>query len=517
MAEIEKVVGGFEVDYDNSATDSYLVIKAGNTNSIIKYQAAMLSNNKINHIIQLHIKFNDGNCYCYYNITSKLPLHIYLKRKKLSGNEFIRILSDIAGTIVNSDGYLLSSCSFLVKAGCIYINPETLDIQLIYIPVKRQSDISAEIREMVIDMILNHIILEESTNGSFLQKILGFVRSEQFSVSGFYKFLTGLSESGEALQSDTAGENKAAIEIFEKGTAAEMSYSCELISRKESGIKSQSIIPPSVKVPGILAPVTKRPGSTKTYNARFLLPAVVLLQIAIAAAFLICIRYTPKGGNNQITVSAGLIMLIAAIEILVFRKLIPPGSSAINNAACLDESENAAGNAAQKNATRNTIQKDTAGNAALKHNATPKHIAAGEAPEEYCINAEPDSLNKQEHNNEINPGGNYNTVMLSPDMLEQPYLVEKYNPLANKIIIDREEFFVGRLKGQVDYVSSNNAVGKIHACITRKNGCDYITDLNSVNGTYIDGSRIDSNRDYEIKNNNVIAFANSEFVFISGR
>ncbi|MGI6668122.1 MAG: hypothetical protein ACOX4M_01330 [Acetivibrionales bacterium] len=38
------------------------------------------------------------------------------------------------------------------------------------------------------------------------------------------------------------------------------------------------------------------------------------------------------------------------------------------------------------------------------------------------------------------------------------------------IIIDKDEFIIGRLAGHVDYVINNNAVGKLHAELIYKNG-----------------------------------------------
>jgi len=41
-----------------------------------------------------------------------------------------------------------------------------------------------------------------------------------------------------------------------------------------------------------------------------------------------------------------------------------------------------------------------------------------------------------------------------------------------------------------------------------------VKDLNSKNGTFVNGVRIAANTEYEIKNNDKITFANSEYVFI---
>ena len=80
------------------------------------------------------------------------------------------------------------------------------------------------------------------------------------------------------------------------------------------------------------------------------------------------------------------------------------------------------------------------------------------------------------------------------------------------IVIDRDEFIVGRLAGYVDHALHSNAVGK-PMLFVRRNGCCYVRDLNSLNGTYINGKRIESNKEILLRNNDTLRLANCEFIF----
>jgi hypothetical protein len=84
------------------------------------------------------------------------------------------------------------------------------------------------------------------------------------------------------------------------------------------------------------------------------------------------------------------------------------------------------------------------------------------------------------------------------------------------IYINKEDFIIGRLADHVDHVIKNSAVGKLHMQVLFRDGACYIKDLNSVNGTFINGKRIESNKEYELKDNDRILLANSEFVYIGG-
>jgi len=105
------------------------------------------------------------------------------------------------------------------------------------------------------------------------------------------------------------------------------------------------------------------------------------------------------------------------------------------------------------------------------------------------------------------------TVLLSSCKAGIPILRSRKPEEYADIVIEKREFLVGRLADQVDCVLSNNAIGKVHAQIVNQDNSYYIMDLNSINGTFINDVRIDSNKECEINENDCIMFANSEYEF----
>ncbi len=94
------------------------------------------------------------------------------------------------------------------------------------------------------------------------------------------------------------------------------------------------------------------------------------------------------------------------------------------------------------------------------------------------------------------------------------YLLSKKAGTVERIAINKNIFKIGRMPGKVDYISDNIAVGKIHGEIRKNEDKYYVVDLNSRNGTYLNGNKLNSNDLYEIKNDDTIVFANSEFTFL---
>lgn len=106
------------------------------------------------------------------------------------------------------------------------------------------------------------------------------------------------------------------------------------------------------------------------------------------------------------------------------------------------------------------------------------------------------------------------TIMISEATPENyPYLERKEENNIEKIVINKGKFIIGRLDSMVDHIIHDGTIGKLHAEIRCREGSYYLTDLNSKNGTYINGERITSNKEYEMKSNCRIRFSCYEYNF----
>lgn len=93
-----------------------------------------------------------------------------------------------------------------------------------------------------------------------------------------------------------------------------------------------------------------------------------------------------------------------------------------------------------------------------------------------------------------------------------PYLTRVSN--NEKIRIKKYEFKIGKKQALNDYaITDNKVVSGSHAKIVIHDEAAYIVDIGSLNGTKLNGERIDKDVEYKLSNNDRIRFANEEFVF----
>jgi hypothetical protein len=85
----------------------------------------------------------------------------------------------------------------------------------------------------------------------------------------------------------------------------------------------------------------------------------------------------------------------------------------------------------------------------------------------------------------------------------------------NKSHITLEKFpcTVGKMAGCVDHVLIDDSVSRIHARFDRKDNHIFITDMNSTNGTYKNGLRMQPQETLEIEPGDEIRFGNLHYCY----
>lgn len=85
---------------------------------------------------------------------------------------------------------------------------------------------------------------------------------------------------------------------------------------------------------------------------------------------------------------------------------------------------------------------------------------------------------------------------------------------AERFKVFKDNFTIGRISEYSDYVIPSRVIGQTHALINMEEGKYFVTDLNSKNGTYVNGQRLSPGEKREIFNNDVISLVNFKYLFI---
>lgn len=82
------------------------------------------------------------------------------------------------------------------------------------------------------------------------------------------------------------------------------------------------------------------------------------------------------------------------------------------------------------------------------------------------------------------------------------------------IPLEKATLAIGYLREAVDIWINDKSISRLHSVIEQKNGYFYITDLDSSNGTYINGGRLDAKIQMKMSHQDHIFFGNKEYEFL---
>ncbi|MGL4452039.1 MAG: DUF6382 domain-containing protein [Sarcina sp.] len=133
---------------------------------------------------------------------------------------------------------------------------------------------------------------------------------------------------------------------------------------------------------------------------------------------------------------------------------------------------------------------------------------------DLIINGEEDEFNEKGFIN-IGKKEIISQNVYESDALEkrEPYFLLINDEITERVYITKNNFIIGRLGSECDYVINNNTVGKKHLKVVKENNEFYIEDLYSKNGTYINEKRVKSGQLYKVKENFKIKISNVELIY----
>lgn len=79
--------------------------------------------------------------------------------------------------------------------------------------------------------------------------------------------------------------------------------------------------------------------------------------------------------------------------------------------------------------------------------------------------------------------------------------------------LDRQSLSIGKKKEEVDLVLKDASVSRVHARITNEDGSVYLEDLNSTNGTFQNGLRMQPYEKKKLEEGDEVKFGKVVFIF----
>lgn len=181
----------YDFTFENQGSNTFLVYKLKETDSIDSFDYGMLRNNKIEGILEPIIIQMNNNVTIKFNISSKIALKQYFEGV-VNKKRILTVFSTITNAALNAEEYMLEPTSFLFDLDYIFVNVSTAEAQMICLPIldkPQNTDISAFFKN-----IMFSTQFDQTENADYVAKIISYLNgTTNFSLLEFKKVLAQMT------------------------------------------------------------------------------------------------------------------------------------------------------------------------------------------------------------------------------------------------------------------------------------------------------------------------------------
>lgn len=510
-----------KVEYKRDIKRNYMVIWKPEESVIEPYCIRMVEEAISDAILLVQQHSIDDQMLFYYEITGRQSMLHLFEKKLLSYGQLKLFMKQILSAMELAYEHLLPEDDFLLTPEYIYLDIVTHVPSLCFLPGYRKD--SRKQMSSLLEYLMNKVDYGDKEAVTLVYQLYAASREEGFTLAHILRIL----------------EKKDSEEV-NPGTSSNLSVNN---SKRQAGVCSS----PSGKEAG-----KKRIGRQEVFREggqeqrhgygqenipvvmerleeerevwRYPITAYLLTGVCSAVGILVLvlgftsgILYNSYGGRIEYGKLLGLILILLCVEAYLMRIIwngnnrlakIMPIREYIDPRQEDMEAELPLGDMGD------SADKDTAAPALEPSRLTGRERSVWQTMlhrEEAAPEGLYTGIGRSEE--ESNPTCILNGEHLSLVTGATVLLKSVDETLYTSVPVTEFPFFIGKLRKNVDYCLQKSAVSRYHAKITKEEDKYYITDLNSTNGTYVNGTRLNSYESWELKHGDRVALADLVFEF----
>lgn len=474
-----------KADYRRDFNHNYMILE-GSEITGEEYPVRMLEQNQIPELLKFQLRRLNGKCYFYYEITSKQPVSQIYENGNMSSKDIRKLLLGIQNGINRAHQYLLSSEELLLTPENIYMNIETGEVQLCYVPFLEE-------REQKTIVNLAEFLLKKLNHGDRQAVELGYglfgqVSQENFSMQECFRTLLREASGGEEQQSNSWEQTEVQKEEQCEKKRVKREYFLEGLDSRKEVEGNQKIQTKKEKLEGRKAwkgeknkkskqkPRSEIRTESGKKNKKWMIFAAIFLAAGVLFAGIVYF------GRLDLTQIGGLAFLFLAVFWIGCS--IWESKKEKKKSSWLEDVDD------EEEFSDEFLQEVYYVSEAEREEQMPREDPAEICGETRCLAAseyEPRlrlcSLHKSEY----------------PDMEWK-----------------KEKLLLGKKRDQVDVCLPQEEISRIHAKLEKEGEEYFVTDLNSTNGTFVNGERLSPNEKRKILPGDKLCFATLRYLVQKG-
>ncbi len=467
-----------KAEYKRDITGNYLILYADEEPDTASYQMRMLVGNTIPSILKCRVQGVDGKFRVCFDITSRQSVGSLFEEKKMGYQDLCMILGGFIQIMDELSEYLLNPERLVVKPEFMYVDLEKRQLYFCYLPGYAE-DIRQKFQELT-EYILPKLDHEDQKAVMLGYGVYRRALEDSFHLEHIKRELYQEREEKEIgwenlIEKKTDEKQILSDDIYEKNrrTKRENGKEDEMLKRDENLEK--------LSCEDELIWYESEPKEDKKKEKKHIyseMAGMLIWCICAALAILMVIAGSMTGYLPRLPVTGMIAGILAAMGIgmvwvwfTAFRK---------------QKKEK------EINEKREQVEEPM-------KNISVKFSEMTEKEEQPVVT-------------QRNFG---ETVVLSAGVITGPATLVSREPgeLAT-IYLQKDLMVVGKMENAADAVIDLPTVSRIHAKIRKRDGEYYLTDLNSRNGTSVNGKMLLVEEEYCLQDQDEVDFAQARYIFL---
>lgn len=482
-------------EYKRDVSHNYLILREEEKVNTASYQVRMLTGNVIPSILKCRLQGLDGNLLFYYDITSRQSLASFYEQRKFHRKDlhmlfggFIRVMEEMAEFLMNTDQLLLCP-------EYIFLDIEKREVKFCCLP-DYHHPIQEQFRELT-EYLLPRLDHEDPQAVSMGYGVYRKAMETGFQLEHIKEAIyqnrevTGKNDNKDSAQKQgqKPPENKLdGADNFgeKKQEKADVSHLLETdVENKTSKRKKDK----------------KKEESDFQKSSNEWTGALLCVFTAAVLIILLILRYLGYlPGIPAEAIFGGAIILLALAAFLSWtaeKKKQKKQMSAEWRKKVKRELDDTYESSSEKR----------------RKERNSEDLYEADSVQEKMPEWGDGKYKMPEQTGETENYGE--TVVLSAGQTEGPASLVSREPgeLAT-IYLDRDLMVIGKMENAADAVISLPTVSRIHAKIRKADDEYYLSDLNSRNGTSVNGRLLKTGEEYQLQDEDQVEFAQARYIFL---
>lgn len=455
------------IEYSREMNHNYLLVERPEDVCQDEFKHRMFESRKWDRFIPCSEKVINGKTVLYFEINSKVTLENYYSIKKMQISDMLNVLQGVEDAWKEASDYLMEEEDIIIDPKYIFYDMDKSECRFILHPWKDKDDGAPGDRIMpLLNYMLERADEDDGPTNDFIYRIYELAGHENFVLSDV---LRDASNGSDDMDQCIVNEDIIKTDICRYDAGGVNRSVCKddnVYGLSTMNAKNESVISGD------------RSGSCENLEIKHdrLLFSGGVLSFLFPGASLYMYKAYVLTQREKILLSAAAVSFIICGTVMLVTYFVRKALSGKKD-----------------NAKNDNAKKETGC-------VTDKY---------YAVCGMESSVSEKGPEYGSDDG---RTVFLQPDREPASYkLYASDRKNSHHIELGRLPCVIGKQEGCVDEVIMNGGISRIHARVDHNGKCFTVTDLNSTNGTYVNGVRLEPDETMELSDGDEVRFGDLNY------